>query len=87
MMKKVKLTKRETETLLWLIQEHKEEIVKKLKVEEDLVVYTLLFDYNMLLHGLTDKLERLLKSSRGIPLKTKDDRFRREFFDTDKNVL
>jgi|LSQX01.2.fsa_nt_gb hypothetical protein len=71
-MKKVKLTKREIETLLWTIEEHKNEVMKRLKTEEDLMTYRLLFDYNMHLRGLADKLERSMRSSPGIPIKIKE---------------
>ncbi|NLZ54124.1 MAG: hypothetical protein GX892_13470 [Thermoanaerobacteraceae bacterium] len=86
-MKKVKLSKREIETMLWLIEDHKEEVVKKLKAEKDIVKYRLLFDYNMHLRDLANKLDRVIKSVPGIPVKTKPDGFIREFYETDNNAI
>jgi hypothetical protein len=84
MMKKVKLTRRETETLLWLIEKHRKEVIEKLDAEQDAMMLKLLVDYNMLLHGLTDKLNKLVETWPGrIPYKTKDDRYVKGFFSAD----
>lgn len=70
-MKKIKLSQKDIEALLWALEEHKSDVLEKLKTEEDMMIYRLLFDYNMHLRDLTDRLQRSIKSQ-GFPIKPRN---------------
>lgn len=69
-MKRVRLSKRDIEIILWALEEHKERILEKLKSEEDITIYKLLFEHNMTIRELSDRLRRYQKVE-SVPYKPK----------------